>query len=95
MLHSLIELVATLPLIDLPDPEPVMPPGFEPIIQLLGFLKWGGLIVLLGGLIILFARLAVNSRRGEGGEHMQQFVWIMVGVIGIGAAAGLIGLFAG
>ena len=37
----------------------------------------------------------VNARRGEGGEHMNRFVGILVGVLIIGAAAFIVGTLSG
>lgn len=78
----------------LPDPDPIMPPGFDGVTQILGIAKWAGLVVAILALIVLGAMLGINSRRGEGGEHAKTFVAILVGVIIIGAASSLVGFLA-
>lgn len=75
----------------LPDPDPAQPPGTEGITTLLGWLKWVALIVCLAGLVIAGAMMAINSRRGEGGEHAGRIGMALAGVIVISAAGAIIG----
>mgnify|MGYP004535845623 CR=1 FL=1 len=79
----------------LPDPDPVAPPGFEGVATILGWAKWVGLIAGILALIGIAVMFMFNSRRGEGGEHVQKFVAVLVGVMVIGSATALIGFIAG
>lgn len=88
-------LAFSLPLVDLPDPAPIMPPGMEGVTTILGIAKWAGLIVCILAVIGLAAFMAVSQRRGEGGEHAQTFVRILIAIILIGGASGLVGFIAG
>ncbi|GAA2865791.1 hypothetical protein Acy02nite_12830 [Actinoplanes cyaneus] len=49
VLHSVLDQLSSLPLADTPDnPAPKAPPGAEkPINQLMGYLKWGVLAVII------------------------------------------------
>lgn len=75
----------------IPDPDPTQPPGADGILAILGWVKWIALAVCVIGLIIAGAMLAINSRRGEGGEIAGRVVMALVGVIIISAAAALVG----
>ena len=75
----------------IPNPDPTQPPGSEGILAILGWAKWVALAVCVAGLIIAGALLAINSRRGEGGEIAGRVVAALIGVIIISAAAALVG----
>ncbi|WP_219820074.1 MULTISPECIES: hypothetical protein [unclassified Pseudoclavibacter] len=84
------EFAANTP-VALPDSPPVQPPGTEGITTILGWLKWVALAVCIAGLVAAGAMMAVNSRRGEGGEHAGKIAMALGGVIIISAATSLIG----
>lgn len=79
----------------LPDPQPVAPPGFEAVATILGWAKWVALIIAILALIAVAVMFMINSRRGEGGEHVKGFVAVLVGVMVIGAATALVGFISG
>lgn len=89
------EAVSWLAPLALPDPAPVQPPGTEAITTILGWAKWIGLAVCILGLIGAGAVMAVQSRRGEGGEHAGRIGWALGGAIIISAAVSLIGFVSG
>jgi hypothetical protein len=95
MLDLLNSAVALLSPFALPDPAPVMPPGFEGVTKILGIAKWVALIVAVLALIGLGAVIGINGRRGEGGEHVKSFVLILAGVLVISASTTLVGFIAG
>ena len=74
----------------LPDPDPVQPPGTGGISLAMGWLKWVALAICLAGLLIAGGMMAIQSRRGEGGEHAGKIAWALGGVIVISAAASLV-----
>lgn len=80
--------------IAVPDPNATQPPGTDGINDILGWLKWIGLAVCIAGLMAAGAMMAIQSRRGEGGEHVGKIGLALGGVIVIGAASGLVGFLA-
>ena len=96
-LHSVIttatDVLAALPG-QVPDPDPVQPPGTEGFITIMGWGKWVALAICILGLIAAGALMAVQSRRGEGGEHVGKIGMALGGVIVISAAGALVGFLA-
>lgn len=80
---------------NVPDPQPVQPPGTEGFTTVLGWAKWLALAVCILGLFGAGALMAIQSRRGEGGEHVGKIGMALGGVIIISAAASLVGFLAG
>jgi len=74
-----------------PDPDPIQPPGTEGFTAIMGWVKWVALAVCVIGLIVAGAMMAVQSRRGEGGEHVGKIGMALGGVVVISAAASLVG----
>jgi ABC-type Fe3+-siderophore transport system permease subunit len=71
--------------------ETEAPPGLaEGFGTVLGWAKWIALAVCVLGLIIAGALMAIQSRRGEGGEHMSKIGMVLAGVIVISAATSLV-----
>lgn len=76
---------------DIPNPDPKQPPGTEAISDIMGWAKWVALAVCLLGLIAAGALMAIQSHRGEGGEHVGRIGKALAGVIIISAAGALVG----
>lgn len=57
----------------------------------MGWAKWVALAVCVLGLIAAGALMAIQSRRGEGGEHVGKIGMALGGVIVISAAGSLVG----
>lgn len=97
ILHTLTaaatDLVAVLPL-QIPNPDPIQPPGTQGFLSIMGWAKWVALAVTILGLIAAGAMMSFNSRRGEGGEHVGRVGMALVGVIIIAAATSLVGFLA-
>ncbi|GAA4193475.1 hypothetical protein GCM10022219_15300 [Microbacterium oryzae] len=87
------DLLTAVPL-GIPNPDPVQPPGTEGFNTVMGWAKWVALAVCILGLFAAGALMAINSRRGEGGEHVGKIGMALAGVIVISAAAALIGFLA-
>ncbi|MEK8229338.1 hypothetical protein NKG05_30685 [Oerskovia sp. M15] len=79
----------------LPNPSPIQPPGTEAVSTILGWAKWVGLMVCILGLVAAGTLMAVQSRRGEGGEHVGKIGMALGGVIVISAAVTLVGFISG
>lgn len=84
-----------LAVLAVPDPDPVQPPGTEGFTAVMGWAKWVALAVCVLGLFAAGALMAIQSRRGEGGEHVGKIVMALGGVVVISAAAALVGFLAG
>ncbi len=89
-----IHLLARVPSA-LPNPDPIQPPGTQGFTMLMGWAKWVALAVCILGLFIGGAMMAIQSRRGEGGEHAGKIGMVLVGVIVISAASSLVGFLMG
>ncbi|WP_367645927.1 hypothetical protein [Paenarthrobacter ureafaciens] len=79
----------------IPNPDPIQPPGTEGLNSIMGWGKWVALAICVLGLFAAGALMAVQSRRGEGGEHVGKIGMSLGGVIVISAAAALVGFLSG
>lgn len=86
-------LAAALPM-EVPNPDPIQPPGTEGFVTVMGWAKWVCLSVCVLGLFAAGALMAVQSRRGEGGEHAGKIGMALGGVVVISAAGALVGFLA-
>lgn len=77
------------------DPVVKQPPGTEGINAVMGWAKWIALAVCILGLVIAGALMAIQSRRGEGGEHVGKIGMALGGVVVISAAGSLVGFLVG
>ena len=93
-LQAVLASTALRILTGVPDPAPVQPPGTEGLSAILGWAKWVALAVCVLGLIAAGALMAVQSRRGEGGEHLGKIGMALGGVVVISAASALVGFLA-
>ena len=83
-----------LPL-ELPNPDPVQPPGTDAISTILGWAKWIGLVMAIFGIIIVAIIMSVSSRRGEGQQNLGTLGFIFMAVVMIGASTAVIGFISG
>lgn len=79
----------------IPDPDPIQPPGTQGFNAILGWAKWVALAICILGLFAAGALMSINSRRGEGGEHVGKIGMALAGVIVISAAVALVGFLSG
>ncbi len=92
--HSEAWAASILPLI-VPDPGTgAAPPGFEGFITILQWTKWISLGICVIGLMVAGATMAINARRGEGGEYLGKLGMVLGGVVVISAAASIISFLA-
>ncbi|MFE3459956.1 hypothetical protein ACFXKD_20620 [Nocardiopsis aegyptia] len=90
MIESASEVA--LHLAAVPDPGAGQaPPGADGFLAILGWAKWVALGICVLGLIVAGATMAIQSRRGEGGEHLGKIGMVLGGVIVISAATSLVG----
>jgi hypothetical protein len=83
-------VLALIPL-EIPNPPATMPQGLGGFITIMGWAKWVALAVCVLGLVAAGGMMAINSRRGEGGEHVGRIGMALGGVIVISAAGSLVG----
>lgn len=92
ILHTIHSAIDLLPMANIPDPgDGQQPPGFEKFTTVMGWVKWVALGVCVIALIVAGARMAISSRRGEGGEHATSIAVVLVAVIVISGAASILG----
>ena len=88
---TLVHVVAAVPLQIPGDPTAQQPPGTEGISTVMGWAKWVALAICILGLVAAGALMAIQSRRGEGGEHVGKIGMALGGVVVISAAGSLVG----
>lgn len=95
MMNGLAATLTTtiLPTVDLPNPTPQAPPGFEKATIVMNWVMWGGIIVLVIALISAWVFFGASKHKGEGNESAVWVGRVIIAAIGVGAAAGLIGFF--
>jgi hypothetical protein len=87
VLHTLTSIIAAVP-----DPgQGQQPPGSDGIVKILGWAAWVAVVICVLGVLIAGATMAIQHRRGEGGESMARLGWVLGGVIVIGSASALVG----
>jgi len=67
------------------------PPGAGGIEKILGWAAWVAVAVCVLGVLIAGGTMAIQHRRGEGGESMSRLGWVLGGCIVIGSASALVG----
>lgn len=76
----------------LPNPgRGVQPPGTGGLTTIANWVAWIAFFICLIGVIIAGAGMAIQHRRGEGGESVARLGWVLGGCVTIGAASALVG----
>lgn len=94
LITATTHLLGVLPL-QIPDPDPVQPPGTEGVSTILAWLKWIGFAVVGGAIIVGGIGIAVALRRGEAGDALPKVLWPMAGAIVIGGGIGMVSALMG
>lgn len=95
MLNMVSELMTVIVPMDIPNPgDPSAPPGFGKFTDLLSWVKWLALGVLVVSLMVAGARLGFGGRQGDGEEHAGRIGRVLIGVIVVSAAFSLVGFLA-
>lgn len=75
-----------------PDPGTgEAPPGSEGFLIILRWVAWLVFALCVLGVLITAATMALQNRRGEGGEHASRLGWVLGACILAGSASGLVG----
>ncbi|HEY9315023.1 hypothetical protein [Williamsia sp.] len=69
---------------------PVAPPGVDKFNLLLSWVKWGGIILAIAGLVIGGVALAYERNGGHGGDAKAKIMAAMIGAVVIGLAPTLV-----
>ena len=88
MLHTCLSTSSS------PVPNPgqgTQPPGSDGIVKILGWAAWIAVAVCVVGVLIAGAKMAIEHRRGGGGESVASLGWVLGGCIVIGSASALVG----
>ncbi len=89
MNHLLPHIVDTLAAVPNPG-EGSAPPGFARFNDIMGWVKWIALGILVMALMAAGVRLAVAGRTGDGGEHVSGIGRALGGAIIVSAAFALV-----
>ncbi|MGL4340143.1 MAG: hypothetical protein ACRCSP_06955 [Rhodoglobus sp.] len=94
LIHAVTDFAAIAPT-EIPDPEPVQPPGTEGVTVIMAWLKWVGYAVVGGSVLVGGILIALSFRRGDGHDALPKVLWPMLGAIVIGSGAAWVGTIAG
>lgn len=90
-MHFISLIMPMLPL-EIPNPSPSMPPGFDNFKLVIAWAKWVAL-GLLAIEVIVVAVMMTSDRHGH--DYMSKFGKIAVGAILVTAGIGIVSLLAG
>ena len=91
ILTETVHLLSTLPS-DIPKPgDPEAPPGFEKFVDLMNWVKYLALGVLVMALMAAGARLGFGGRGEDGTEHAGRVGKVLIGTMVVSAAGALVG----
>lgn len=77
--------------VEVPDPgDGQEPPGFDKFTDVMGWVKWLALGALVLALIGAGVMMAINQRRGEGGEDAGRILKVLIGAMIVSAAVAVI-----
>lgn len=86
MLHTVLSVLAVI------NPgEGQAPPGSGGVTKIVGWAAWIAVAVCVVGILIAGMKMAIEHRRGGGGESVASLGWVMGGCIVIGSASALVG----
>lgn len=89
-MHILAALHTVAYIVAAPDPGSNQPPGGDKITLLASWVKWGGGLGCVVGLIAVGVMMAIQHRRGTSGEHGSALFSVAIGSIVVGSAAALV-----
>lgn len=92
-LMNLIPLTWPLLPLEIPNPAPAMPPGFDKFVSVMAWVKWIALIALVVILIATGVMMAVDRQGGT--EYMTKLGKIVIAAIIVTAAVAIVGFMAG
>lgn len=79
-----------------PNPAPVAPPGVAvPVGMILSWLKWGGIIAGVAGLIFCGIQMSIGrrNRSSTAADGAAGVPWVLGGLSVVSFSAGLVGAF--
>jgi hypothetical protein len=88
-MHILTAL-RTVAILAAPDIPATQPPGGDKIALVAQWIKWGGGLGCVVGLIVVGVMMAIQHRRGTSGEHGAALFSVAIGSVVVGSAAALV-----
>jgi hypothetical protein len=86
-ISSVLDIIAQVP-----NPgQGQKPPGASGLEKILSWAAWIAVLVCVLGVLVAGAMMAIQHRRGEGGESVSRLGWVFAGCIVIGSASALVG----
>lgn len=78
------------------DPGPgEPPPGSDGVITIVKWVAWVVFALAVIGVLVTAGTMALNNRRGQGGEHAAALGWTCASCVLASAASGIVGMFMG
>lgn len=88
MLHTTLSTI----LAAVPNPgQGQAPPGSGGVTKILSWAAWIAVAVCVVGVLVAGSKMALEHRRGGGGESVASLGWVLGGCIVIGSASALVG----
>ncbi|MDN5762641.1 MAG: pilin [Microlunatus sp.] len=93
-IYTANHLLGVIPM-QIPNPDPVQPPGTKGVTTLLSWIKWIGFAVAAGAIVVGGILVAVAMRRGDQGQALTNLIWPFAGVIVISGGIGMVSALMG
>ncbi|WP_424108696.1 hypothetical protein [Rothia mucilaginosa] len=78
------------------DPGPgEPPPGSDGVVTVVKWIAWIVFALAVIGVLVTAGAMALNNRRGQGGEHAAALGWTCAACVLASAASGIVGMFMG
>lgn len=76
----------------IPNPgKGTAPPGSAGVTKILSWAAWLAVAICVVGVLVAGGKMAIEHRRGGGGESVASLGWVLGGCIVIGSASALVG----
>lgn len=89
LINTANQIFGLIPM-QIPNPDPVQPPGTRGVSTILAWLKWIGFAVVGGAIIVGGIGIAVALQRGQAADALPKILWPMAGAIVIGGGIGMV-----
>jgi hypothetical protein len=94
MAASHLPIQGQIPGLNDDDISPHIPVGFETVGIVIGWVRWGALVVCIVALIAFFGHLAMERQNGNTGQGSMGWLGkILVAIIGITGSIAVMGVF--
>lgn len=94
IIYAANHLLGVIPM-QIPNPEPIKPPGTDGVTTLLAWIKWIGFAVAGGSIVVAGILVAVAIGRGDSNHALTRLLWPFAGVIIIAGGIGMVSALMG